>query len=55
MVDKSFHGFPRIEQSHVVIVNDVAGLIPRILIVTGLECKRSMNEIEIQVRKPESL
>ena len=38
-----------------VVVNDIAVLIPRILIVPGLKCKWSVNEIEIQILEPESV
>src|SRR5580704_12995477 len=55
MIDETFHRFPGVEQSHVVIVKDIAVLIPRILVVPGLKCKWSVNEIEIQILEPESL
>jgi hypothetical protein len=38
-----------------LVVNDISVLIPGILIVTGLKCKRSVNEIEIQILEPESV
>src|SRR5277367_6474544 len=49
MIHETFHGFPGVQQSHVAIVKDIAVLIPRILIVAGLKCKWSVNEIEIQI------
>jgi len=55
MIHETFHRFPGVEQSHVVVVKDIAVLIPRILVVPGLKCKWSMNEIEIQIREPESI
>src|ERR1700683_481096 len=55
MVHKTFHRSPGVEQSHVVVVKDIAVLISRILLVTGLKREWSVNEIEIQIRKPESL
>src|ERR1700739_3400967 len=55
MVHEIFHRFPGVEQCDVVVVNYVSVLIPRILVVPGLKCKRSVNEIEIQILEPESL
>src|SRR5580704_17710342 len=54
MIHESFHSFPGVEQSHAAVVNHVAVLIPRILIVPGLKCKRSVNEVEIQIFEAES-
>jgi hypothetical protein len=48
MIHETFHRFPGVEQSHVVVVKDVAVLIPWILLVPGLKCKWSVNETEIQ-------
>src|SRR5580704_5690742 len=53
MIHETFHRFPSVEQSHAVVVKDIAVLIPRILLVPGLKCKWSVNEIEIQILKPE--
>ena len=55
MIHQIFHRFPGVEQSHVVVVKDIAVLIPRILVVPWLKCKWSMNEIEIQILEPESV
>src|SRR5260370_6909623 len=55
MIHETFHRFPRVEQSHVVVVKDIAVLIPRILFVPRLKCKWSVNEIEIQTLEPESV
>src|ERR1700738_4937388 len=55
MIHETFHRFPGVEQSHVVVVKNIAVLIPRILLVPGLKCKRSVNEIEIQIVEPESV
>src|SRR6202045_3798174 len=55
MIHETFHRFPGVEQSHVVVVKDIAVLIPRILLVPGLKCKWSVNEIEIQILEPESV
>ena len=55
MVHETFHRPPGIEQSHAAVVNDIAVLIPRILLVPRLKCKRSVNEIEIQIVEPESV
>ena len=38
-----------------MVVKDIAVLIPRILLVPGLKCKWSVNEIEIQIVEPESV
>src|ERR1700722_9651592 len=54
MIHESFHSFPGVEQSHAAVVNHVAVLIARILIVPGLKCKRSVNEVEIQIFEAES-
>jgi hypothetical protein len=37
------------------IIENIAVLIPGILVVPGLKCKWSVNEIEIQILEPESL
>src|SRR6516165_7582843 len=55
MVHETFHRFPGVEQGHVVVVKDIAVLIARILVVPGLKCKWSVNEIEIQIPEPESI
>jgi hypothetical protein len=52
---RSVHRFPRVEQSHVAVVKDIAVLIPWILIVPRLKCKGSVNEIEIEIVEPECL
>src|SRR5215468_9461049 len=54
MIHERFHRFPGVEQSHIAVVKDIAVLIPRILIVSRLKCKWSVNEIEIQILEPES-
>jgi hypothetical protein len=54
VVHEIFQRFPGVEQCDVVIVNHIAVLIPRILIVPGLKCKRSVNEVEIQIFEAES-
>src|SRR5882757_7030504 len=55
MLQQTFHRFPRVEQSHVLVVKDITVLIPRILVVPGLKCKWSVNQIEIQILDPESV
>ena len=55
MIHETFHRFPSVEQSHVVVVKHIAVLIPRILVVPGLKCKWSMNEIEIHTVEPEPI
>src|SRR5512146_520654 len=55
MINQAFHRLPGVEQSYVVIVKDVAVLIPRVLVVARLKCKWSMNEIEIHILQPESI
>ena len=54
MVHETFHCSPGIEQSHSVVVEDIAVLISRVLVVSRLKCKRSVNEVEIQIVEPES-
>src|SRR4029077_19943807 len=54
MIHETFHRFPCVEQSHVVVVKDIAVLIPRILLVPGSKCKWGVNEIEIQILEPKS-
>src|ERR1700722_4582351 len=53
-VHKTLHCPPGIEQSHAVVVNDIAVLIAWIRLVPGLEGKGSVNEIEIQIVQSES-
>src|SRR6201981_1935911 len=55
MIHESFHRFPGFEQRHVMVVNHIAVLIPRILLVSSLKCERSVNEIEIQILDSESV
>src|SRR6516162_4805472 len=55
MIHKTFHRFPGVRQSHIAVIKDIAVPIPRILIVPGLKCKWSVNEIEIQILEPESI
>jgi hypothetical protein len=55
MVDKTLHCLPGIEQSYPAVVKDIALLIARILIVSWLKRKRSVDEVEIQIVEPESV
>src|SRR6266481_114306 len=43
MVHETFHRPPGVQQSYAVVIKDIAVLIPRILLVPGLKCKRSVN------------
>src|ERR1700733_8940204 len=52
-VHKALHRPPGIEQSHLAVVNDIAVLIPRILLLPRLKRKWSVNEVEIQIVEPE--
>jgi hypothetical protein len=52
MVYQTFHRPPRVEQSHAAVVQDIAVLISRILLVPRLKRKWSVNEIEIQIVEP---
>jgi hypothetical protein len=54
VIHESLQRFPSVEQSHALVVEDITVLIPRILVVPGLKCKWSVNEIEIQILKPKS-
>jgi hypothetical protein len=55
MIREALHSPPGIEQSYTAVVNDIAVLIPRILLVPWLKGKWSVNEIEIQIVEPESV
>src|SRR5580704_6615972 len=55
VVHEIFQRSPSIKQSHVAVVNHIAVLIPWILLVPRLKCKRSVDQIEIQILDPESL
>ena len=48
-VHKTLHRPPNLEQSHAVVVKDIAVLIPRILVVPRLKSKGCVTEIEIQI------
>src|SRR5437588_7332029 len=54
-VHETFQRSPGVLQSHAAVVNDIAILISRILIVPGLERERSVNEIEVQIIEPQPL
>ena len=49
MVDQTLHRAPCLKQSHAAVVKDIPVFISRILLVPGLKCKWSMNEIKIQI------
>jgi len=49
MVYQTFHCRPRVEQSHAAVVQHIAVLISRLLLVPRLKRKWSVNEIEIQI------
>src|SRR3984885_9422322 len=53
-VHETLHRPPGLEQSHAAVVNDIAVLIPRILLIPRLKRKWSVNEIEIEIVEPES-
>ena len=55
MVHETLHRPPSLEQSHAAVVNDIAVLISRVLLVPRLKRKWSVNEIEIQIVEPESI
>src|SRR5262245_54145442 len=55
MVHETFHRSPGIEQGHSVVVQNIAVLIPRLLLVPRLKCKGRMDEVEIQILEPESV
>src|SRR6201999_2471151 len=54
-VHETLHRPPGVEQSHAAVVNDIAVLISRILLVPRLKRKWSVKEIEIQIIEPESV
>src|SRR6185369_11110531 len=53
-VYETLHRPPSIEQSDAAIVDDIAVLISRILVVARLKRKWSVNEVEIQIVEAES-
>jgi len=55
VVHETLHCSPGVEQSHSVVIDDIAVLIPRILLIARLKCIGSVNEIEIQILDPESV
>ena len=55
MVHQTLQCSPGIEQSHSVVIDDIAVLIARVLFVSRLKCKRSVNEIEVQILELESV
>ena len=55
LIHKTLHRPPGIEHSHAAIVNDIAVLIPRILLVPRLKRKWSVTEIEVHIVEPEPL
>src|SRR5215470_8054438 len=55
MVDESLHCPPGVEQSHVAVVEDISVLIPRILVVPGLKCEWSVDEIQVEIAEAESV
>src|SRR5271157_2922477 len=55
MIHETFHRSPGVEQSNVVVVKDIAVFISRVLLVSGLKRKWSVNEIEVQIIEPESI
>src|SRR5580704_896855 len=55
MVHETFHCSPGVEQSHSVVIDDIAVLIPRILLIARLECIGSVNEVEIHIVDTESV
>src|ERR1700722_1137555 len=54
-IHQTFHRFPGFEEAHFAVIEDVSVFIPRILFISGLKCKWSVNEVEVQILKPESL
>src|ERR1700678_193138 len=55
MVHKTLHRPPGVEQSHALVIKDLAVLIPWILLFSRLKCKWSVDEVEIQIVEPESV
>jgi hypothetical protein len=55
VVHKTFHCSPGVEQSHAVVIDDIAVLILRILFIARLKCIGSVNEVEIQILDTESV
>jgi hypothetical protein len=55
VVHETFHCSPGVEQRHSVVIDDIAVLIPRILLIARLKCIGRVNEVEIQVPDTESV
>ena len=53
ILDQAFHGVPGVGQGDPLVVNRLAARIPRVLIVSGLEGKGRMDQVEIDVIQPE--
>jgi hypothetical protein len=49
MVHETFQRPPGVEESCIAVVEDIAVLVARILFVSRLKCKWSVNEIKIQI------
>jgi hypothetical protein len=52
-VHEAFHRSPSVEQSYSIVIEDIAALIARVLLIARLKCIRSVNEVEIQILEPE--
>ena len=55
VINETFHRPPGVEQSDAVIVNDFPILIARIEVISRLEGKGRVDQIEIRVTDPQSL
>jgi len=52
--DEGFEGSPGVQKGDFVVVDDIAVLIARVLLVAGLKGVRSVNEVEIEIAEPET-
>ena len=52
-VDQTLHRAPGLKQRDAIIVDDLAGVIARVLFVSWLKRKRSVAEIEIDIAEAE--
>src|ERR1700737_1836602 len=53
-IHEVLHCFPCIKQSHPLVVDHAAVLIPWILLVPRLKCKWSVNKVKIQIVEADS-
>ena len=53
VIYKIFQRPPGVEQSHSAVIDDISVLIPRVLLVSRLKRVGSVNQVEVEILKPE--